>query len=300
MGGTAHFSRDSTGEYPATGGQTLSLAENTAGTGKTARIEFRNSGVSEGYMELANGGTRRMRFADNQGSLMGIETTGSVGIRQAPGGYALNVNGDTWTNGWLRTNGSTGWYSETYGGGWYMFDSTWIRSYNGKPVYMEGGFDTLAASGVGCGGGMGGGYTFRVCGAAGVGAAAYYYTSDARLKENLVPLQDSLSKVRELQGYTFNWKEGGRADVGVVAQEVEKVFPQLVKTDAKGYKSVEYGNLVAPLIEAVKELATKVDGLATRVFNTENRQTELEKRVEAQQAQIDALQKQLTELSKKK
>lgn len=47
----------------------------------------------------------------------------------------------------------------------------------------------------------------------------------------------------------------------VLAQEVEKVFPELVQTDAQGYKSVAYGNLVAPLIEAVKELSVKIDEL---------------------------------------
>lgn len=47
----------------------------------------------------------------------------------------------------------------------------------------------------------------------------------------------------------------------VLGQEVEKVFPELVQTDAQGYKSVAYGNLVAPLIEGVKELSVKIDEL---------------------------------------
>lgn len=48
------------------------------------------------------------------------------------------VAGDFYTGGWLRTTGSQGWYSESHGGGWYMSDDTWIRSYNGKNIYTSG------------------------------------------------------------------------------------------------------------------------------------------------------------------
>jgi hypothetical protein len=203
--------------------------------------------------------------------------------------------GTAYSNNWFRSYGVTGWFNETYVGGWFMQDSTWIRSYI-KAVYMDAGFDTANASGVRCGGGMGGGYDFRVCGTAGIQAAAFIYSSDERLKENIEPLHNSLDKIRELKGYTFNWKEGGKADVGIIAQEVETIFPQLVTTGDNGMKSVAYGNLVAPLIEAVKELAQMFDALAERVFNTEVRQTELEKQNALQAEQIRELQRQIKEL----
>ena len=66
--------------------------------------------------------------------------------------------------GWVRTYGGTGWYNGTYGGGWHMSDATWLRTYGSKPIYSSNGFDTGAASAVSCSGGLGGGYTFRVCG----------------------------------------------------------------------------------------------------------------------------------------
>lgn len=47
----------------------------------------------------------------------------------------INANTDIWSKGWLRTEGPVGWYSESYGGGWYMTDSTWIRAYNNKQIY---------------------------------------------------------------------------------------------------------------------------------------------------------------------
>lgn len=91
---------------------------------------------------------------------------GNLGIGTTAPAYKLDVNGDiiTGTNSWIRTRGDSGWYNETYAGGWYMTDSSWIRAFGGKPVYIPAGFDTTSPSGVGCGGGLGGGYMFRVCG----------------------------------------------------------------------------------------------------------------------------------------
>jgi len=191
---------------------------------------------------------------------------GKVGIGTVSPAYKLDVNGDVINNGWYRSQGATGWYSESYGGGWYMQDSTWIRSYGSKPVYMSNGLDTGAASGIGCGGGLGGSYILQVCGSAGVGAAAFYYTSDSSLKKDIVNLDGSLEKVLKLQGVSFSWKEDGSKNIGVIAQDVEKIYPELVNTDKKtGLKSVEYGNLVAPLIEAIKEQQKQIDELRVEI-----------------------------------
>jgi hypothetical protein len=72
--------------------------------------------------------------------------------------------------------------------------------------------------------------------------------------------------VRRLRGVSFEWREDlqpGRSgkDLGVIAQEVEQVFPELVRVDHRGYKMVNYAGLVAPLIEAVKELDARITAL---------------------------------------
>lgn len=69
--------------------------------------------------------------------------------------------------------------------------------------------------------------------------------------------------------------------IGVIAQEVETVFPELVHTDKEGYKSVSYSNLVAPLIEAVKELKQQNETLNNRVEALEKQQQNLIERLEA-------------------
>jgi hypothetical protein len=73
-------------------------------------------------------------------------------------------------------------------------------------------------------------------------------------------------QTRRLRGVSFEWREdlqpGQSAnDLGVIAQEVEQVFPELVGVDQRGYKAVSYIGLIAPLIEAVKELDARITEL---------------------------------------
>jgi len=96
-----------------------------------------------------------------------------------------------------------------------------------------------------------------------------YYSSDERLKENFKPLTGALDKVKAMGGYEFDWKDGiGEIvsktghDVGVKAQEVKAQYPELVHERDNGYLAVDYIKLNAVLIEAVKELAAKVDELS--------------------------------------
>ncbi len=81
--------------------------------------------------------------------------------------------------------------------------------------------------------------------------------SDARLKKDIQPLTHALDAILQLQGKTYRWKEdttfANKADIGLVAQEVEKVFPELVAENEQGYKGIAYSKLTAVLIEAIKE-----------------------------------------------
>ena len=100
-------------------------------------------------------------------------------------------------------------------------------------------------------------------------AAAYFYSSDANLKTNIRQLE-GLKTISALRGVSFDWKADGRKDVGLIAQDVEKVLPELVATDsATGLKYVKYGNLVAPLIEATKELEEQNKNQTTRISDME-------------------------------
>lgn len=84
--------------------------------------------------------------------------------------------------------------------------------------------------------------------------------SDRRLKTDIRPLVDATAIVEKLDGVRYKDMGGGER-VGVVAQEVETVLPEVVFTDKDGVKHVAYQNMIAVLIEAVKELAARVDEL---------------------------------------
>jgi hypothetical protein len=84
-----------------------------------------------------------------------------------------------------------------------------------------------------------------------------YSPSDTRLKKNISPLQNSLQKITALGGYKYNWIDktnDNSLQTGLLAQQVEKQMPELVKTDADGVKSVNYHGMIPYLIEAIKEL----------------------------------------------
>jgi vacuolar-type H+-ATPase subunit I/STV1 len=85
--------------------------------------------------------------------------------------------------------------------------------------------------------------------------------SDQRWKTNIKPIQNALDNVLKMQGVTYYWKVDEYPDkhfpegeqIGFIAQEIEKVYPQVVLTDKDGYKSVDYSKLTPILVEAIKE-----------------------------------------------
>ncbi|MEM9214366.1 MAG: tail fiber domain-containing protein [Cyanobacteria bacterium P01_F01_bin.150] len=92
--------------------------------------------------------------------------------------------------------------------------------------------------------------------------------SDIKLKEDIVPLDNALSKLLSLRGVSFYWQDkemGEDREIGVIAQEVEKVFPELVNTPVGGSKLVQYENFVPILIEAIKEQQQTISQLQQEV-----------------------------------
>ena len=78
------------------------------------------------------------------------------------------------------------------------------------------------------------------------------------MKDNVTTITDGLSKILGLRGVEFDYKSNGQHNIGLVAEEVEEVLPELVHTTG-GIKSLAYQNIVAVLVEAVKDLKTEID-----------------------------------------
>jgi len=100
-------------------------------------------------------------------------------------------------------------------------------------------------------------------------------TSDRRFKTNIHPVDNALAKVKALQGVYFNWNQkdfpekdfGAQNELGLIAQEVEKVVPEIVSKDKskEEYRSVKYDKLVALLVEAMKEQQKQIEQLQIKV-----------------------------------
>ena len=84
-------------------------------------------------------------------------------------------------------------------------------------------------------------------------------SSDARLKANIVSLGSTLAKLLLIDGKRYKVKKDGKQKIGVLAQDIQKVFPELVTTDDKDMLAVNYQGLVPVLINALKEQQSEID-----------------------------------------
>jgi len=100
-------------------------------------------------------------------------------------------------------------------------------------------------------------------------------TSDRRWKKNIAPIKNSIEKLKQIQGVTYVWAKdefpekyfNDRRQIGVIAQDVLKVFPELVSQDKDGFYTVNYPALIAPVIEAIKEQQQQME-VNVRMFKT--------------------------------
>jgi hypothetical protein len=83
--------------------------------------------------------------------------------------------------------------------------------------------------------------------------------SDINKKTDVETIKNGIKLVMELRGVTFSWKDNGQKSIGVIAQEVEKILPEVVHTTNTGEKTVSYGSIVGLLIEAIKDLKNEVN-----------------------------------------
>ena len=142
------------------------------------------------------------------------------------------------------------------------------------------------------------------------GTAPFISTSDRRFKKNIVELQGSLGKVMNLTGVSYNWRVdefpqknfSDEAQLGFIAQDVEKVVPELVHTDSGGWKSIAYATLTPVLVEAVKsqqhqmeELTNQIDKQQAQIAEQQLQIAEQIRSSSKQQEQSDKQQSQIAE-----
>ena len=324
--GHGYFKQASGNDYSQ-----LGIMVNGNGTANTIKpgIGFHQPGVFAGSIRM------------NDGSTFGLYAQGGSGLANLSlNGWYTNfgyINGDGihLSSGWLRTVGATGWYNETYAGGMYMVDGTWIRTYNGRKFYVDnaevdailtqGGFRSNGNSQVGLqidgsestrtiiygkigstvnsvvaryavnwysewarfdvhrGGGtdilkfswkhndtelmyLGMGGYFQVNGTiVSTGEVTAY--SDIRLKTNIKPLD---YKGRLAPKWFI---KDNKPSIGFIAQEVQALYPELVKVNTstiENYLSLNYGAITAVLSAQVNKVEDEVEVLKNRIRQLEN------------------------------
>ncbi|KYG67637.1 hypothetical protein AZI85_16690 [Bdellovibrio bacteriovorus] len=254
-----------------TGDVTLSSLLSTG-----ARIQMARDGVNNSFLSAQGTGTDMERAA------MGFRSNVGTGLINALIFRVNNMVGGEWvalnsgTSPFLKlhpinlTSPPTGW-----GGGLWTWDA-----------YVEATL-ALGTNGVQ--------NTYFTSSGNGVMAGTLTQNSDIRLKENIERIPASLAKINQLNGVTYYWKDRARdseKQMGLIAQDVEKVFPEAVRTTKSGYLSVAYQNLVAPLVEAVKELHKLYLDQSAQIETLKKENEALKDRLEKIEQRLDKMDTQ--------
>ena len=249
---------------------------------------------NSGDMQIRNAGSYSMAFDTYDGSAltekMTIDTSGNVGINRTSPSDKLDINGTIS----LKNNSATdAHYIHMPRGGGITFygdanqhhgifsrnqsnsaaDDIMISTYGALYVDLDSNDNNSASADFIVGKhNSTSNNLFNLSGETGNltilgNITAYGSPSDLRLKENIATIENPLDKVSQLRGVTFNYKEDGSKSTGLIAQELEKVLPEVVyetedinDSDNK-FKAVRYGNVVGLLVEAIKELKAEVEEL---------------------------------------
>jgi hypothetical protein len=222
---------------------------------------------------------------------MVIKSPGNIGLGTSSPRQRLDIAGD----GKMIFGPNSSWGANLIvgGNGWVGPDAT-VAATNGN-LHLEsrtGAYATYinwygATAGLRVGNGTSGGY-------GPVYASAFTVSSDERLKENIENVSDALSKISKIRGVTYNYIDNRfnqDRQIGVIAQEVQRVFPEAVLTDEEGVLSVNYSVLVAPLIEAVKEQEEQIKKNVMMLNVMKGQFEEQEKQLSNNKRRIASLEK---------
>jgi hypothetical protein len=209
------------------------------------------------------------------GDVFNLTKAGNVGIGTPTPNAKLHVIGDTLISGGITVGAGADNVVKTRHvkgklSGQDGDDNLWLNYDSGKDVIIGGNPNVSNLSGLTVAGSVNIGVNLNVTGTASIPGGAWTNSSDERLKQNIHPLDGALDKLLRLRGMEFEWKEPEKQgnltgpQMGLVAQEVETVFPEWVGVDGQGYRTLTIRGFEALAIEAIKELKAENESLKKR------------------------------------
>jgi hypothetical protein len=266
-----------------------------------------NSGEGMASKRTATGNQNGLDFYAGFANRMSITQGGNVGIGTNSPSARLEV-----VDTKQVTTSQDGFFNVGPAGSWHItmsaqdiqvkntptaWDTLYLNWYGGNVSVASTNLYVSAGAGVSVNTRYNNGYRFYVNGT--TFSTGGWGGSDARWKKNIQPLTGALDKVMRLQGVNFEWRRdefpghefGEGIQLGFVAQEVEKVLPEAVHTDTKGYKAIAYEKLTAVLNEAIKEQHYEIKEQQSELEVLEGRNAALERDV----AELKALVKSLAQ-----
>jgi hypothetical protein len=267
-------SSGSSGSNGSSGTSGSSGSNGSSGSSGTSGSSGSNGSSGTSGSSGSSGSSGTSGSSGSNGSSGSSGSNGSSGTSGSSG--SSGTSGSSGANGSSGTSGSSGSNGSSGSSG-----TTTITNASDDRVMTSAGGVTLNSEANLTFNGT----TLYVAGALGVGTSTptttgliratndviAFYGSDERLKENITPIENSLDILKQINGYYFDWKEmpgvheNEGHDIGVIAQEIDAVLPEIVTTRDNGYMAVKYEKLVALLIETNKELLIRVEALEAKI-----------------------------------
>jgi hypothetical protein len=281
--GSSAFSsgtQNHTGSANGTGGDYSAAFGNSTGAEATGCF-------TSGNQSLAKGDYSAVFGSNSQTATQAVGAFVSGNFASASGEYSVSLGYYTNSKSYLET--SFGKYNAVFGStaaSWVATESVFEIGNGTSDIARSNSFVVMKNGNTGVGLGANAPQSLFEVGTAGDGSYAransWNIYSDLRLKTNLSKIENPLSIIDSLNGYYYFWKSDAdkSRQIGVIAQEVEKVLPEIVKQDKKGIKSVDYEKLTAVLIEAVKEQQKEIVKLSEENKSLTEKNNSYESRLE--------------------
>ena len=241
---------------------TLSGNASTATQLQTARTIWGQSFDGNGDVSGAMSGVTNL-------TMSGILTGGTISYFSSYSsakrfftGYDSGQTNSISCSNWFRSNGGSGWVNETYGGGIYMADSTYVRVYNSKSFFVNNNIVIT-------------------------GEVTSVSASDSRLKDNIEPISFALDFLGRVKTYEFEWNDTAlslnplktKKGAGVIAQEIQHLDSDFVHSIYGDYLGVDYERFIPYLIGGVNEVNSKTITLGKRLDDTDSEVYKLKLRI---------------------